>query len=75
MGQDHLLKFKQSIRMGKRGKGDLVAFEYGRVFCVRQVGWSTSMSKTADTGMAQPSLGFTENSQKRWRRMSGSLLQ
>lgn len=55
MGQDHLLKFKQSIRMGKRGKGDLVAFEYGMVFCVRQVGWSIGMSKTADTGM------FTHN--------------
>ncbi len=43
-GKDDLLKFKQSIRMGK--KGDLSDFERGMVFGARRAG--LSISKTAD---------------------------
>ncbi len=43
-GEDDLLKFKPSIRMGK--KGDLSDFERGMVVGARWVG--LSISKTAD---------------------------
>ncbi len=43
-GEDDLLKFKPSIRMGK--KGDLSDFERGRVVGARRA--DLSISKTAD---------------------------
>jgi len=43
-GKDDLLKFKPSIRMGK--KGDLSDFEHGMVVDTRRAG--LSISKTAD---------------------------
>ncbi len=43
-GEDHLLKFKPSIRMGK--KGDLSDFERGMVVGARRAG--LSISKTSD---------------------------
>ncbi len=43
-GEDDLLKFKSSIRMGK--KGDLSDFERGMVVGARRAG--LSISKTAD---------------------------
>ena len=44
MGQDDLLKFKPSIRMGK--KGDLSDFEHDMVVVYRRAGLSISL--TAD---------------------------
>ncbi len=49
--KDDLLKFKPSIRMGK--KGDLSDFECGMVVGARRAG--LSISKTADL------LGFSHN--------------
>ncbi len=50
-GEDDLLKFKPSIRMGK--KWDLSDFNRGMAVGARQAG--LSISKTADTGI------FTHN--------------
>ncbi len=56
-----LLKFKPSIRTGK--KGDLSDFERGMVVGARRAG--LSISKTADLLIhTQPSLEFTENGPK-----------
>ncbi len=62
-GEDDLLKFKPSIRMGK--KGYLSDFKHGMVVGARRAG--LSISKT------QLSLGFTENGpEKRKYPVSGS---
>ena len=73
-GEDDSLKFKPSIRMGK--KRDLSDFERGMVVGARRAG--LSISKTADLlGFSpQPSLGFTENGpNKRTDPVSGMWME
>ncbi len=61
-GEDDLLKFKPSTRMGN--KGDLCDFECGIVVGARQSG--LSISKTAYLlGFPRTILGFTENGPKK----------
>ena len=65
-----MLKFKPSIRMGK--KGDLSDFERGMVVGARRAGLSIKLLIYWDFH-AQPSLGFTENGpNKRTYPVSGS---
>ncbi len=71
MHLDDLLKFKPSIRMGK--KGDLSDFEWGMVVGVRRAG--LSISKTADLlGFSRTIISrvYKEGPKKRKYPVSGS---
>ncbi len=70
-GEDDLLKFKPSIRMGK--KGDLSDFECGMVVGTDGLVWVFQKLLIYWDFHAQPSLGFTENCpKKRKYTVSGS---
>ncbi len=72
--EDDLLKFKPSIRMGK--KGDLSDSERGMVLCVRRRLTVFQKLLIYWDFHAQPSLGFTENGpKKRKYPVSGSCVE